>query len=97
MNVEQGFAEWVEKLQLEEYYTGIYILIAAGALVIIVSFLGCVSAFMENRTLLNIVRHYVAIHFAPLADHVISSEISFVLKCNMARQLLCCVPANACA
>jgi len=54
MRLEPGFADWVEKLELYEYYTGIYILIAAGIVVIIVSFVGCVSAFMENRMMLTI-------------------------------------------
>jgi hypothetical protein len=64
MNLESGFGEWVEKLELDAYYTGIYILIAAGVLIIIVSFLGCVSAFMEDRMILAIVRNYVAICYA---------------------------------
>jgi hypothetical protein len=61
MNLESGFGEWVEKLEIEEYYTGIYILIAAGVIIIIASFAGCVSAFMEDRVILTIVRDYVAI------------------------------------
>ena len=61
MNLEPGFGEWVEKLQLQDYYMGLYILIAVGVLVIIVSFVGCVSAFMESRTILTLVRDYVAI------------------------------------
>jgi hypothetical protein len=63
MSVEPGFAEWVEKLQLQEYYTGIYVLIAAGIIVLIVSFIGCASAFMESRMMLIIVRDYVAIRY----------------------------------
>jgi len=54
MALEPGFAEWVERLQLQAYYTGIYILIAVGVLVTIVSFVGCVSAFMESRMMLLI-------------------------------------------
>jgi hypothetical protein len=68
MNVESGVGEWVEKLELEEYYMGIYILIAAGVLTIIVSFLGCVSACMEDRKILAIVRDYVVIY--PLNDGI---------------------------
>jgi uncharacterized membrane protein len=62
MSLESGVGEWVEKLEFEEYYTGIYILIAAGVLMIIVSFLGCVSAFMEDRKILIVVRHHVLIY-----------------------------------
>jgi hypothetical protein len=86
MSLEPGFGEWVEKLELHEYYTGIYILIAAAVLIIIVSFLGCVSAFMEDRTILAIVRDYIIIYYTGVATHEISCKISFVLKCNMDRQ-----------
>ncbi|XP_069696836.1 tetraspanin-2A [Periplaneta americana] len=54
MNLEPSFGEWVEKLDLHEYYMGIYVLLAAAVLIIIVSFLGCVSAFMEDRMILAI-------------------------------------------
>jgi hypothetical protein len=67
MRLEPGFADWVEKLELYDYYTGIYILIAAGIIVIIVSFVGCVSAFMENRMMLTIVRDYVAIRYTDVS------------------------------
>jgi len=54
MALEPGFADWVEKLQLHQYYTGVYILIVVGIILIFVSFVGCVSAFMENRMMLTI-------------------------------------------
>ncbi|PSN43003.1 Tetraspanin-2A [Blattella germanica] len=54
MSLEPGFAEWAEKLDISEYYMGIYVLIAAAVLIIIVSFVGCVSAFMEERLILFI-------------------------------------------
>jgi len=63
LRAEPGFAEWVEKLEMYDYYTGLYILIAAGIVIIIVSFVGCVSAFMENRMMLTIVRDYIAISY----------------------------------
>lgn len=63
MRLEPGFADWVDKLEMHAYYTGVYILIALGLIVIIVSFAGCVSAFMENRMMLTIVRDYVAIRY----------------------------------
>jgi hypothetical protein len=61
--LEPGFGEWVQKLEIYEYYTGIYILIAAGLLIMMVSFIGCVTAFMESRMLIIIVRDYVAIRY----------------------------------
>jgi len=63
MALEPGFADWVEKLQLHQYYTGVYILIVVGIILIFVSFVGCVSAFMENRMMLTIVSYYVAIGY----------------------------------
>jgi hypothetical protein len=64
----------MEKLELSEYYTGIYVIIAAGVVVIIVSFLGCVSAFMEDRMILAIVRDYVVIYYTSASTHEISCE-----------------------
>jgi len=63
MALEPGFADWVEKLQLYDYYIGVYILIVVGILLIFVSFVGCVSAFMENSMMLTIVSDYVAIGY----------------------------------
>jgi len=54
MALEPGFADWVDKLELHDYYTGVYILIVVGIILIFLSFVGCVSAFMENRMMLVI-------------------------------------------
>jgi hypothetical protein len=94
MKLEPGFGEWVEKLELSEYYTGLYVIIAAAVLIIIVSFLGCVSAFMEDRTMLGIVRDCVTIYYTGVSIHEIPYEISFDLKCNMEWQLLYTVSVN---
>lgn len=45
---EPGFDEWVSLLGIYSFYTGIYILIGASIIVMIVAFLGCGSALMEN-------------------------------------------------
>lgn len=55
IRAEPGFEEWVDLLDIYEYYTGVYILIAAGALVMIFSFLGCGSALMEHKSALYLV------------------------------------------
>ncbi|CAD7088267.1 unnamed protein product [Hermetia illucens] len=48
IRAEPGFDEWVRMLNIGVYYIGIYILIGAGVIIMVVSFLGCVSALMEN-------------------------------------------------
>lgn len=50
IRAEPGFEEWVQILNIYVYYVGIYILIAAAVIVMIVSFLGCCSALMEHTT-----------------------------------------------
>ncbi|XP_049289291.1 tetraspanin-2A [Anopheles funestus] len=52
IRAEPGFDEWIAILEVYEYYIGVYILIAAGALVMIFSFLGCCSALMEHSSAL---------------------------------------------
>ena len=80
MAADPGFADWVDKLHLHDYYTGCYILIVVGLMLVFVSFVGCVSAFMENRMMLIIVSDYVAISYTDASNRSISCEISFVLK-----------------
>lgn len=55
IRAEPGFGEWVEVLDIYSYYIGAYILIAAGALIMIFSFLGCCSALMEHSFALVLV------------------------------------------
>ncbi|KAF5270884.1 hypothetical protein FQR65_LT05401 [Abscondita terminalis] len=52
LRFEPGLEEWIEKLELYGFYTGLYILILAGLLMMIVSFLGCLSVVNEHRVLL---------------------------------------------
>ncbi|EDS28058.1 conserved hypothetical protein, partial [Culex quinquefasciatus] len=52
IRAEPGIDEWIRLLDIYEYYIGVYILIGAGALVMIFSFLGCCSALMEHSTAL---------------------------------------------
>uniref|UniRef100_A0A182WCW4 Uncharacterized protein n=1 Tax=Anopheles minimus TaxID=112268 RepID=A0A182WCW4_9DIPT len=52
IRAEPGFDEWIAILNVYEYYIGVYILIGAGALVMIFSFLGCCSALMEHSSAL---------------------------------------------
>lgn len=55
IRAEPGFDEWIAILEVYEYYIGVYILIGAGALVMIFSFLGCCSALMEHSSALYLV------------------------------------------
>ncbi|OXU24509.1 hypothetical protein TSAR_006933 [Trichomalopsis sarcophagae] len=54
LRVEPGFQEWVDFLQIGEFYIGIDVLIFASVLVTVVSFFGCASALLENRLALLI-------------------------------------------
>ncbi|XP_005175341.1 tetraspanin-2A [Musca domestica] len=48
LRAEPGFNEWLKILQAEAFYIGVYILIAISIIMMAVSFLGCLSALMEN-------------------------------------------------
>lgn len=48
MASEPNFGEWITMMDAQVYYIGIYILIIASIVVMIVSFLGCCSALMEH-------------------------------------------------
>lgn len=56
IRAEPGFEEWVQILNIYVYYIGIYILIGAAIIVMVVSFLGCCSALMEHTSALYMVR-----------------------------------------
>lgn len=48
MRFEPIFEEWVEFLDMYEFYIGIYVLIATSVFVMAVAFIGCGAALMEN-------------------------------------------------
>ncbi|XP_053600329.1 tetraspanin-2A [Plodia interpunctella] len=50
--IEPGFNEWMSTLSLQKYFIGIYIILIAALIVMVVAFLGCGSALMENIQLL---------------------------------------------
>ncbi|XP_067000765.1 tetraspanin-2A [Anabrus simplex] len=54
MKLEPGFADWIERLDIEEFYAGIYVLICGAVIIMIVSFVGCWSSLMENTRLLAV-------------------------------------------
>ncbi|XP_012269913.1 tetraspanin-2A [Athalia rosae] len=47
MRLEPGFEEWVGWLGMSEFYIGIYVLILASVIVMVISFVGCGAALME--------------------------------------------------
>lgn len=59
LRLEPGFQEWIEWLEIEEFYIGIYILIVAAIFVMIVAFVGCAAALMEHVTALYVVSHRI--------------------------------------
>ncbi|XP_076392358.1 tetraspanin 2A isoform X2 [Megachile rotundata] len=48
LRLDPGFQEWVDFLDMYEFYIGIYILLAASLFVVIVTFIGCGVALMEH-------------------------------------------------
>lgn len=55
LRFEPGLEDWIDKLELKIYYTGVYILIIGSIVVMIVAFIGCVSALQENRSTMLLV------------------------------------------
>ncbi|XP_077291816.1 tetraspanin 2A [Arctopsyche grandis] len=54
IRAEPGFNEWIIILKIQEYYIGIYILLISSVLIMIVSFVGCGAALMENTAFLTL-------------------------------------------
>lgn len=48
LRAEPGLEEWIQILDIYIFYLGVYILILASVVVMLVSFLGCCSALMEH-------------------------------------------------
>jgi hypothetical protein len=49
---------WVNDLEMYQYWTGLYILMAAGAIIIFISICGCIGAVQMNAALLAIVSQF---------------------------------------
>ncbi|XP_008552401.2 tetraspanin-2A [Microplitis demolitor] len=65
LRVEPGFQEWVDFLDIGDYYIGTYILIIAAVIVMIIAFFGSAAALMESPLFLyiNIGLHLFAFVF----------------------------------
>ncbi|XP_015435741.1 PREDICTED: 23 kDa integral membrane protein [Dufourea novaeangliae] len=48
LRLDPGFQEWVDFLDIYEFYIGIYILLVASILIVIITFIGCGVALMEH-------------------------------------------------
>lgn len=83
IRAEPSFEEWVQILNIYVYYVGIYILIAASVIVLIVSFLGCCSALMEHTSALFLVRVHSSyyLHFAKIPNKI-------GVMCNGRKQMI---------
>lgn len=52
--LETDFRRWIHDLGLEHYWTGVYILLVAGALTMLQTFFGLLGAYQKKRTMLLI-------------------------------------------
>ncbi|KAJ8919417.1 hypothetical protein NQ315_016511 [Exocentrus adspersus] len=48
LKFEPGIQEWLMKLEALEFYYGVYVLIVASVIIMIVAFVGCASALQES-------------------------------------------------
>ncbi|RZC32453.1 hypothetical protein BDFB_012075 [Asbolus verrucosus] len=55
LRFEPGIGEYLEKLRATDFYIGIYVLIVASIIIMIVAFIGCVSALQESSLALLVV------------------------------------------
>lgn len=55
LRFEPGIGEYLEKLNGTDFYIGVYVLIVAAIIIMIVAFVGCVSALQENAVFLLVV------------------------------------------
>jgi len=52
LRFEPGIEDWLKKLEATEFYIGVYVLIIAAVIIMVVSFIGCVSALQESSVAL---------------------------------------------
>lgn len=54
MRKDPGMEDWVTRLDLWEFYSGVYVLLTASVLVLVTTFVGCCSALTENQRALQL-------------------------------------------
>lgn len=52
LRFENGVELWLTKLEATQVFIGLYVLVAASVVIMIVSFIGCVSALQESSVAL---------------------------------------------
>nr|CAH7750624.1 unnamed protein product [Callosobruchus chinensis] len=55
LRFEPGIQEWLQKLDATDFYIGVYILIFSAVAIMVVSFIGCLSALQESAMALLVV------------------------------------------
>lgn len=55
LRFDPSLGEWVTDLKIQEFYIGLYVLIVAAVIIVIVSCLGCLSVIQENHFLIYMV------------------------------------------
>lgn len=55
LKFEPGIQEWLQKLEALQFYIGVYVLIGAAVIIMVVAFVGCISALQESSLALLIV------------------------------------------
>lgn len=56
--LDTDFKQWVTELGLQQYWTGVYILLAAGGLAMIQTFFGIMGAYQKKSSFLIVVSCY---------------------------------------
>lgn len=69
---EPNYAEWLTLLDAQIYYVGLYILILASIITMIVSFVGCGSALMEHHLGLMV---FLGTQVFGFVAHVVGSAV----------------------
>jgi len=54
MRMETDVRDWIRELEMFQYWNGLYILMVAGAIIVIISFCGCCGALTNNILLMTI-------------------------------------------
>ncbi|XP_026326888.1 tetraspanin-2A [Hyposmocoma kahamanoa] len=68
--IEPGFNEWMRMLELQKYFIGIYLILICSLIIMVVAFLGCGAALMENTFLLFV---YIATQAAVFVFGLVGS------------------------
>jgi len=55
MRVEDNVSDWISELNMKQYWNGLYILMAAAVVIILISICGCLGAVAGNSLLLGVV------------------------------------------